>query len=95
MSTRTAHSNMHAVLSRVNGVTEIRDRHGNVMGTYTPQGKAANGTEKHLLLICFEDGATALFDMKKVRETLAREKGQGRPLREIIAELEARARNET
>lgn len=95
MSTITANSNIHTVLSQVNDVTEIRDRHGNVMGTYTPKGKADNGSDRHLMLICFDDGATALFDMSKVRETMARENGQGRPLREIIAELEARARKRT
>ncbi len=50
-------SNMHTVLSRVNDVTEIRDRHGTVMGTYTPKGKADNGSDRHLMLMCFEDGA--------------------------------------
>ncbi len=94
MSIITADSNMHSVLSRVKDVMEIRDPDGNVMGTYTPKGTAHEGINK-LLLICFEDGATVLFDMKRARETLAREQDRARPFREMIAELEGRARKQT
>jgi len=87
----TADSNMHSVLSQVTGVTEVRDSAGNVMGTYTPNGKADEGANKQLLLICFEDGASVLFDLKQAREVLAREKDRARPFRAVIAELEQRA----
>jgi hypothetical protein len=95
VSSITANSNMHLVLSQVSDVTEIRDRDGNVLGTYTPKGKAAEGTDKRLLLVCFEDGATVLFDMQRVEERLARQKDRARPFRAIITELAERASQRT
>ena len=92
MSTITADPNMQSVLSQVKEVTEIRDPNGNLMGMYTPRGK--NDAAINQVLIVFEDGGSVLFDMKRARETLAREQGRARPFREIIQELEERARTQ-
>jgi hypothetical protein len=64
------------VLSQVKEVTEIRDANGNLMDIYTPKGKTDEEIKK-------------LFDLDKARETLAREKGRGRHLREILDRLKA------
>ncbi len=88
MSIIAANSNMHAVLSQAQEITEIRDPNGNVLGTFTPKAKADQPATKRLLLVCFEDGATVLLDPDRARQTLEREKGRGRPFRAIITELE-------
>jgi len=90
MSTITAEPKQ-SVFSRLTDVTEIRDAKGNVLGVYTPTGKSQASACKHMLIL-FEDGATVTFDMERAKETLAREKGRGRPFREIIQSLEERAR---
>ena len=76
MSTITADPKMKSVLSRATGATEIRDVDGTLMGIYTPKVK----TEKQI---------KKLFDLKKAHKTLAKEKDQGRPLKEILSRLEA------
>ena len=78
MSTITADPNLLSVLSQMKSVTEIRDGDGNLVGTFTPKGKSDEEIKK-------------LFDLNRARETLAREKNQGRPLQEILARLEASA----
>jgi len=90
-TTAAADSKLASVLSRLTEVTEICDAKGNILGVYTPKEKTYVGTHKHVLII-FDDGATVTFDMERARETLAREKGHGRPLREVIQELEERGR---
>ena len=76
MSTITADSAMGSILSQIKDVTEIRDGRGNLLGIYTPKEKADAEIKK-------------LFDVKRAHETLARERDQGRPLREILDRLEA------
>jgi hypothetical protein len=95
MSTITADpKNMHSVLTLVKEVTEIRDGAGNLIGMFTPTGKTDPGVEKQQMLIVFEDGRSVIFDLQRARETLAREKDLARPFREIIRELEDRARKQ-
>jgi len=74
MSTITADPTLLLVLSQMKDVTEIRDANGNVVGVYTPKAMTAEDARK-------------LFDLKKARETLAREKGKGRPFKEIVRKL--------
>jgi hypothetical protein len=67
---------MQSVLSQVKDVTEIRDADGNLMGIYTPKGKTDEEIKK-------------LFDLDRARATLAREKGKGRPFKEILRRLKS------
>ena len=62
------------VLQQAKGPTEIRDCDGNVFGVYTPTRIT-------------EEEARRIFDLEKARETLRREGGQGRPLKEIWKRL--------
>jgi hypothetical protein len=80
MSTITADPNMKSVLCQVTDVTEIRDANGNLMGIYMPKGK----TDEELL---------KLFDLDRARATLTKEKGQGRPLKEILDRLHAQEKH--
>ncbi len=73
MSTITADPNMLSVLSQVNGVTEIRDASGKLVGIFTPKSKTDEDIKK-------------LFDLEKARVRLATEKA--RPFREMIDNLE-------
>jgi hypothetical protein len=74
-----------SVFSRLTEVTEIRDAKGNILGVYTPKGKA-DADECREILILFEDGAFVKFDIKKARERLTTEKAK--PFREMIGKLE-------
>jgi hypothetical protein len=82
VSTITANSNLHSVLSQVKDVTEIRDAHGNLMGIYTPKGHTDAGINSQRVLILFEDGRSVQFDLKQARERLATELAM--PFREMI-----------
>ncbi|MBI3823902.1 MAG: hypothetical protein HY289_14635 [Planctomycetes bacterium] len=77
MSTITADRKMKSLLSGVIGAAEIRDADGTLLGVYTPTSTTADEVRK-------------LFDLKKARKALARERDQGRPLREILNRLKAK-----
>ena len=77
MSTVTADPTLQSFLSQMSEVTEIRDIHGNLLGIYTPKMKSDEQIKK-------------LFDLERARETLRREKGQGKPLKEILERLHER-----
>jgi hypothetical protein len=74
MSTITADPTLLLVLSQMKDETEICDAAGNVIGVYTPKGLTA-------------DDVRTMFDLNKARETYEREKGQGRPFKEIVGRL--------
>ena len=79
MSTITADRTLLLVLSQMRDVTEIRDADGNLVGVYTPKRKDDEDIHK-------------LFNLEKARKTLAREGGQGRPLKEIMRRLKAKGK---
>jgi hypothetical protein len=64
------------VLSQMKDVTEIRDANGNLVGIYTPKAMTAEDARK-------------MFDLDKARETYEREKGKGRPFKEIVRRMRA------
>ena len=74
MSTITVDPNMLSVLRQVKEATDIVDDTGKVVGTFTPKGKTNEDVIK-------------LFDLDKARARFEREKGQGRPLQEILDRL--------
>lgn len=76
MSTITGDPTLLLVLSQMKETTEIRDADGNLVGVYTPKTLTADDVRK-------------LFDIDKARETLEREKDQGRPFSEVLARLKA------
>jgi len=62
------------VLQQAKGRTEILDPDGNLFGIFTPTRMSEEEIRKH-------------FDLEKAKETLRRERGQGRPLKEIWERL--------
>jgi hypothetical protein len=76
MSTITADPTLLLVLGQMKDVTEIRDADGNVVGVYTPKTLTADDVRK-------------MFDLDKARATYERDKGKGRPFKEILRRLKA------
>jgi len=76
MSTITVDSKMLSMLRQVKVPTDILDDAGKVLGTFTPKDK----TDEEIIKV---------FDLDKARATFEREKGQGRPLQEILDRLHA------
>jgi hypothetical protein len=74
MSTITADQTLLLVLSQMKDVTEIRDANGNLVGVYTPKALTADDVRK-------------MFDLKKARERLEKERDSARPFREVIDKL--------
>ena len=81
MSYITADESMLARLRGIAAPVEVRDPRGKVIGHYTP----VRSPEEEALY----QQAKSLFDLDKAREILARERNQGRPLKEILADLES------
>ena len=77
MSTITANRKLKSLLSQVSGTAEIRDADGNLLCLFTPKDLGAEEIK-------------GIFDLKKARKTLVREKDQGRPLKEILKRLKAK-----
>jgi hypothetical protein len=75
MTVLTVDRAVQELLRRITEVTELRDSEGNVLGLFTPQQKADEAL------------ARRLFDLDRAAEVLARERGKGRQLKEILAEL--------
>lgn len=82
MSHITADATLLAYLSGISSPVEIRDQDGNTIGHYTPTGPA-----EHRALY---ETAKGLFDIAKAKEILARERDQGRPLKDILVDLQTR-----
>jgi hypothetical protein len=76
MPTITADPTLLLVLSQMKDETEIRDADGNLVGVYTPKTLTADDVRK-------------LFDLDKARKTYEREKGQGRPFKEVLRRIRA------
>jgi hypothetical protein len=77
----TADSALLAVLGGLKERMEIRDAAGKVIGYYTPREHA----EAELY-----QRAKALFDPAETERIAEAERGQGRPLKDFLKELEAR-----
>jgi hypothetical protein len=73
-----------AQLLAVKEPVEIVDPDGKIVGRFTPMTE--DEAERQRI--------ASLFDLDKARETLARERGKGRPLQEILARLRARESQE-
>lgn len=74
MSTITADPTLLLVLSQMKEVTEIKDADGNLVGVYTPKTLTVEDVRK-------------MFDLDKARATYERDKGKGRPLKEIVRRM--------
>ena len=80
MTVLTANEAMLAQLRGIVEPVEVRDAAGNVLGHYTPVVSAE--TRK------MYDEVKELFDLEEAESVLATERDKGRPLREILHELE-------
>ena len=77
------------LLARLRGMlqpVEFRDPEGNVLGHYTP-AVAPEVREMY-------ERAKGLFDLEEAERILATEKDKGRPLQEILHELEAMSKQQ-
>jgi hypothetical protein len=70
-----------AQLLAVKEAVEIVDPDGKVVGRFTPTGEHRETTTV--------EEARRIFDLDRAKETLARERDQGRPLKEILERLKA------
>ena len=84
MSTFTIPPELASLLVQFKDATELRDPQGKVIGLFTPLAKAE---EEH------RERIKALFDMEEVERAMAHG-GEGRPLKDILRDLEARGRRE-
>jgi len=66
-------SNMHAVLSRVKGQTELRDAQGKLVGVFIPAGDTL-----------FDES-----EIQGALQTLKREWNQGNPKEKVLRSLES------
>lgn len=80
MSILTADATMQAALSGLKDKTEVRDADGNILGYFTPREVEI---ERLRQLVAKK------FDPQELRRRARDEKGQGKPLADILRRLEA------
>ncbi len=77
----TVENSVRDLFASVHEPTEIQDRDGHVLGQFVPTMPDLEATYEK---------AKALFDPDKTRRILENERGLGRPLSEILMDLNAK-----
>ena len=80
MSILTADPTMLSALSGLKEKTEVRDAAGNILGYFTP---------REVEIERLRQQAATKFDPEELRRRSREEKGQGRPLAEVLRRIEA------